>query len=106
TAGLKHATAETLRRIANRRGRVVGGVHHELPSHRVALRGSHDGLRLENGDTARMGHEREHTGLVCLATGALRLRIPVTGLSLRKQTVLAHAELAVDVEDLRVGQEA
>src|SRR5699024_10249394 len=38
TAGLKHATAETLRRIANRRGRVVGGVHHELPSHRVALR--------------------------------------------------------------------
>src|SRR5699024_12224669 len=60
----------------------------------------------ENGDTARMGHEREHTGLVCLATGALRLRIPVTGLSLRKQTVLAHAELAVDVEDLRIGQEA
>src|SRR5699024_7836060 len=71
----------TLRRIANRRGRVVGGVHHELTSHRVALRGSHDGLRLENGDTARMGHEREHTGLVCLATGALRLRIPLTGLS-------------------------
>src|SRR5699024_7314376 len=86
TASLDHSTAETLRCIANRRGRVVGGVHHELPSHRVALRGSDDGLRLENGDTAGVGDQREHTSLVCSAARTLRLSIPVTGLRSEEHT--------------------